>query len=100
MLIRSTTRNAIHKHEVTIQVVDAPVLDARAYYTPGMTYQPHTLDVEWIEGSEPRTIYIVGTSSENTEVKRGYGLKQSPEWLRQAVQESITEAKDWAWGAE
>lgn len=98
MLIRSTTRNAVHRHEVVIEVVDAPVLKSHNFYYPEETYVPEKLTLEWLEGQQPGNIELFGTADRGNYIKRSFGLRQAPEWLRQAVQESISEAADWDWG--
>lgn len=92
--INRTTKTT---HTVEIDVVHAPVLDAHSYYDPGMTYQPKRLVLQWDEGSEPTGVSVYGIASNDKEIKRGFGLPQAPRWMREAVVESISEAKRWTW---
>jgi hypothetical protein len=97
MVVTNVTRKAGHTYSVGIEVAHGPMLDAHAYYNPGMMYRPERFELQWDEGEEPNGIEIFGTTTEHMGIKRSFGLKQAPQWLRELVQENIAEAEDWKW---
>lgn len=84
-------------HTVTMKVAGAPQMDAHLYYKPGMMYQPERLVAQWDAGEEPASIGIHGICTDGMTIKRGFGLKQAPPWIRRAVWDSIEEASTWDW---
>jgi hypothetical protein len=91
------TKTTVTTHTVEIRVAGAPILPTHSYYEPGLMYTPDLLGVEWDEGEAPTGVDVYGDTTKGTRCKRGYELKQSPQWVREAVIESIEEAKDWDW---
>jgi hypothetical protein len=97
MIVTKVTYRAVHTYSVGIEVADGPLLDAHLYYDPDMMYRPERFELQWNEDGEPESIWLVGATTEHMGIKRSFGLKQAPGWLRELVQENIAEAEDWKW---
>ena len=95
-----TNRMTRTTHTVEIHVAGAPMLPTHSYYDRDLTYQPDLVVVGWDEGEAPTGIGVVGNTTNGTRWKSGFGLKQAPGWMRDAVIESIEEAKTWDWFEE
>lgn len=84
-------------HTVEIRIAEAPLMETHNHYYHGEMYTPDRLVVVWSHGEEARQINVSGLSMSNSVVRRSFGLKQAPEWMKLAVQESIAEAETWTW---
>ena len=82
---------------VEIDVAGAPMMPTHYYYEQDMMYKPERLVLQWPEGEAPLRISVVGTDTSGRIYKGGFGLKQAPQWIREAVHYSIKEAETWDW---